>query len=354
MRIVALLASPVPQRNLHYRHLPQYLARRIHPHLHMSASDEPHFKKTKADDDEEPTTSALTADHPLWDASWTEGVGEATAKKRSAPSAPPDFVLYSSWFCPFAQRAWIAAEESGANYQWVEINPYQVDPNKPGGYTKLAMSKKEKQARLPDFMETSPRGLVPAIRHDKQLGSDRDNGTSKKNIVNLWESMPVVEYIDAVWGGGTLVNRSDPYDVARQQIWAAHCTDRVQKNYYRALVAQDKADEHAAVQDFNEECRSLARAMSDEGPYFNGAHFSLVDVALAPFWQRIEPVGGKYFGLKLPREEPEFQRLDQWWEAVRTRPSVAATIVCEARLVSTYSDYAKGRATSDAARNYIK
>lgn len=25
--------------------------------------------------------------------------------------------LYSAWFCPFAQRAWIAAEEKGIKYK---------------------------------------------------------------------------------------------------------------------------------------------------------------------------------------------------------------------------------------------
>jgi glutathione S-transferase len=188
-------------------------------------------------------------------------------------------------------------------------------------------------------VEASPRGLVPAIQHNKNV---------------LWESLPVAEYIDAVFGGGKLVKRQDPYEVARQQIWCSHCTDRVQKKYYQALVAQDKETEQAFVEDFLKECRALAKAMSDDGPYFNGKEFSMVDVALAPFWQRIRTVGPHYFGLTFPMEEPEFQRLDKWWKAVSERPSVANTIVCEPRLVSTYSDYSKNVATSDAAQNYVK
>lgn len=62
---------------------------------------------------------------------------------------------------------------------------------------------------------------------------------------------------------------------------------------------------------FYEECRLLARAMAPEqnGAFFLGETFSLVDIALAPFWQRFLIVGGHYRGLKFPDKEPEFRRL---------------------------------------------
>lgn len=172
--------------------------------------------------------------------------------------------------------------------------------------------------------------------------------------VLLWESLPVAEYIDAAFGGGRLLDRTDPYHVARQQIWCAHCTDRIQKRYYQALVAQDGTVRESCLDEFLDECRSLARAMSDGGPFFDGAPFTLVDVALAPFWQRILTVGPHYMAMTLPVDEPEFRRLSVWWQACKERPSVAATFVCEPRLISTYSDYSKNVATSDAARNYIR
>lgn len=55
----------------------------------------------------------------------------------------------------------------------------------------------------------------------------------------------------------------------------------------------------------------LARAMPPEqnGPFFLGDIFSLVDIALAPFWQRFLVVGGHYRGLQFPDKEPEFRRL---------------------------------------------
>ena len=242
-------------------------------------------KKRKLEDDHQNNTAALFEGDELWHSSWKEGQGEVTLKKRMN-NGTAQLVLYSSWFCPFAQRAWIAAEEAGVDYQWVEINPYEVNPDRPGGYTKQALPLEKKAERNPEFVQASPRGLVPAIRHNNDNSSDE---------IVLWESMPVAEYIDATFGEGQLLNRKIAYE-----------------------------------------------------------DFSLVDVALAPFYQRFWPVGGHYFNLTFPMEEPEFQRLDTWWQAVKTRPSVAATLVCEPRLVSSYKDYATNVATSDAARNYIK
>ena len=309
----------------------------------MTATDSssPDNKKQKCN------KAALFEGDDLWDKSWKETDGEKTLKKRmmnpgeEGSATDPAFVLYGSWFCPFAQRAWIAAEESKANYQWVEINPYYVNPNQPGGYTKKAMSIQEKQAAYPGFVEASPRGLVPAIQHKD---------------IHLWESLPVSEYIDRVFGDDNLMQRHDPYLTAKQQIWCNHCTDRVQKKYYQALTCQEKDKQNELVQEFYKECRSLANAMSNKngGNYFDGDQFSMVDVCLAPFWQRFVTVGRDYFNLTFPMEEPEFQRLDKWWTAVKNRPSVSNTICCEPRLVATYSDYSRNVATSDAARNYFK
>lgn len=66
----------------------------------------------------------------------------------------------------------------------------------------------------------------------------------------------------------------------------------------------------AAIETFFEECRMLARAMAplSAGPYFLGKAFSMVDVALAPFWQRFQIVGGHYRGLAFP-DDTEFRRL---------------------------------------------
>ena len=32
--------------------------------------------------------------------------------------------LYNAWYCPFAQRAWMALEHKGIDFEYVEVDPY--------------------------------------------------------------------------------------------------------------------------------------------------------------------------------------------------------------------------------------
>lgn len=36
--------------------------------------------------------------------------------------------LYCAWFCPFAQRAWIALEAKGVDFEYIEQDPYNKTP----------------------------------------------------------------------------------------------------------------------------------------------------------------------------------------------------------------------------------
>jgi len=266
-----------------------------------------------------------------WPEEWTECAGERTIAMRSKEVLPVK--LYTSWFCPFAQRAWIAMEEKKVAYQWIEINPYEVDPKEPGGYTKKALPLAEKGKRHPGFLEASPTGLIPGL----------DNGGEK-----VHDSLVVVEYIEEAFEGPSFMPES-PLQRARVRYWSGFVTDKIQKHYYTMLISQDKKMQEEYKQKFYDACRDFAREMADPkqcGPYFLGKNFTMVDIAFAPFWQRILWVGGHYRGLTFP-DEPEFERLRVWWEAVSERKSVADTLVCKPRLLSSYKQYALNQATSD-------
>lgn len=275
----------------------------------------------------------------LWHPSWEPAAGEATIRARSAPQ---DVKLFCSWFCPFAQRAWIALEEKGAPYEYVEINPYEVDAREPGGYTKKQLPLEEKARRNGTaFLAASPRGLVPAI----QAGGGR----------RVWESLPLVEFAHEGLPGAPLLP-DDPYQRAVVRIWSEHSTSRMQRAFYTLMMEQNpSAERRAELEDnFFRETTALAEAMAplSNGPFFLGKHFSMVDIALAPFWQRFLWVGTHYLGLTFP-ETPAFSRMASWWEACLARPSVAATIVCRPRLISSYSQYVRGLGTSDCAKNIM-
>lgn len=275
----------------------------------------------------------------LWDAAWVESDGERTIRRRSAESAPV-ITLYCSWFCPFAQRAWIALEESGAAYRYVEVAVYAVDETRPGGYTKARLPLEAKRAAAPAFVAASPRGLVPA--------SDVGGGE------RLCESLPLCAYVDEALcdASRALLPRGAAHAYARAQCrrWIAEFDDRVRKPYYLMLMEQDPRASDAFREQMFDGARAFSRAMAvgGGGAFFLGGEFSLVEVACAPFWQRVLTVGRAYRGYALP-DDPDFKRLEAWWYACVTRPSIAATLVCNDRLVAAYADYADNAATSDYA-----
>ncbi|CEM02165.1 unnamed protein product [Vitrella brassicaformis CCMP3155] len=263
--------------------------------------------------------------------------GAKTIEQRSATSdAHADVTFFSSWFCPYAQRAWIALEEKGVAYKYVEINPYEIGAD---GDTKRALSLEQKRERYPEFVRCSPRGLVPALNHGKPV----------------WESLVAAEYIDEAFDGPPLMP-SHPHERALVRIWMAHCNDRVIPHYYKALMAETEEGRQAARDNFINglyELGSFMHSLSPSGGCFlGGDRFSLMDIALAPWWQRAAVVLRHYRGFKFPEDGPVWQRLHSWFDAVAGRPSYQRTVVSPEELIRNYAGYADNSATSDAAKKF--
>ena len=206
--------------------------------------------------------AALFAEDPLWKPEWVEARGEATIRARAAPK---DIKFYCGWFCPFAQRAWIACEEKGIDYQYIDVNPYEVDDKNPGGYTKRTLPLGVKRERYPEFVAVSPRGLVPGLDVSGE---------------QVWDSMAVVEYINDRFDGPTFLPGS-ALERAHVRIFIAQFNDRVWAPYMKMLMAQDAAVQEAARKALLEGCHELAKAMSTEGPFFLGDRFSLFEIVTA-------------------------------------------------------------------------
>lgn len=79
-----------------------------------------------------------------------------------------------------------------------------------------------------------------------------------------------------------------------------------------------------------------AMAPVQDGPFFLGDDFSMADVALAPWWQRICSVLYAYRKYDLS----SYSRLQVWYEAVQARPSFRRTVVDPERLIEEYSNTA--------------
>jgi glutathione S-transferase len=160
----------------------------------------------------------------------------------------------------------------------------------------------ERDNRPDWFLAISPHRKVPVLRIDEKE--------------SLFESNAIAEYLDE-----TIAPRLHPDDPVLRAINRAW-TDYV-PTFSSAVTATGYAADEAAYQAAAEKIPAafgqLERALEKQGsgPFFNGAAYSLVDAAYAPFLQRY---------LFLDRVRPlgtieKFPRLKAWCDALMARPS---------------------------------
>ncbi|KAJ3278404.1 hypothetical protein HK104_002364 [Borealophlyctis nickersoniae] len=204
----------------------------------------------------------------------------------------PKITLYNNWACPYAQRAAIALEELGVEYERVEIDLH----NKPDWYLE----------------KINPAGTVPALAVDGEI---------------LTESAVIAEFIVEQFGDKAM--QLTPIERARGRRFVALFSDKVWSkwahlNYfaYSEEETKKKATEDvlAGIREVNKALKSL----SPSGPYILGAQFSYADIVTAPLATRLN-VTNRLSGLTIPKTE-EYARFNEWAEAVSSRPNVQKTL----------------------------
>jgi len=191
------------------------------------------------------------------------------------------YMLVSFKTCPWVQRSAIVFREKGTDFEFRHIEP----DNRPDWFLKI-----------------SPHRKVPAMVVDDKI--------------SLFESNAINEYLDE-----TITPRLHPEDAVARAINRAW-TDYVPtfaSTVTATAYADTEADYNAAAENIPEAFDRLEKALEKQGsgPFFNGAKYSLVDAAYAPFLQR-------YFFLdrvKTLGVIERFPRVKAWGEALMARPS---------------------------------
>jgi glutathione S-transferase len=192
------------------------------------------------------------------------------------------YLLVSFKTCPWVQRAAIVLREKGVEFEFRHID----------------------RDNRPDwFLAISPHKKVPVLRVD--------------DAVSLFESNAINEYLDETIE--PRLHPADPVQRAINRAWTDFLptfSEMVTGQAYAENEAEYQADIAKIPQAF-EKLEGALKAQSPGGPFFNGAKYSLVDAAYAPFLQRyyyldrIKPLG---FIEKFPR-------VKAWAEALLKRPS---------------------------------
>jgi glutathione S-transferase len=191
------------------------------------------------------------------------------------------YLLVSFKTCPWVQRAAIVLREKNIDFEFRHIEP----ENRPEW-----------------FLAISPHKKVPVLRIDEKI--------------SLFESNAIAEYLDE-----TIAPRLHPADPVLRAINRAW-TDYVPtfaESVTATAYADDEAGYTSGVEKIPVVFERLERALEKQGagPFFNGAAYSLVDAAYAPFLQR-------YFYLDRVKRLgviEKFPRLKGWAEALVKRPS---------------------------------
>ena len=223
--------------------------------------------------------------------------------------------FYSAWYCPFAQRVWIALVHKGIAFDYVEVDPYE---------------KSDWWAKLSRGTE-----LVPV------LVVKRRDGQGESTIV---ESTRILEFLEHYQAEPVPIYAADPLERAEQKYWMDHIGNHVTPNFYRFLKAGEPGDyRDKSRQGLIDGLTRLTQAMHAGGPFFSGASVSAVDITLIPIAYRIDVVLRAYRDFELPQTGETWRRYRDWYQAMLAQPELRTTAVehedYEQRLVEHYHSY---------------
>jgi glutathione S-transferase len=191
------------------------------------------------------------------------------------------YMLVSFKTCPWVQRSAIVLREKNTEFELRHIEP----DNRPDW-----------------FLAISPHKKVPVLRID-----DR---------VSLFESNAINEYLDETIA--PRLHPEDPIERALNRAWTDY-VPTFASTVTATAYADNEEEYNKAAAGIPVPFERLERALEKQGsgPFFNGAKYSLVDAAYAPFLQR-------YFFLDRVRKLghiENFPRLKAWGEALMKRAS---------------------------------
>ncbi|KAJ5145560.1 uncharacterized protein N7515_000124 [Penicillium bovifimosum] len=257
--------------------------------------------------------------------------------------------LYAGWFCPYTdsvchrlihrketnkqvQRVWLALEEKGIPYEYIEVNPY----NKPDSLLTL-----------------NPRGLVPTL-----------STPADPHPRPLYESTVILEYLEEAYPDHQpRLLPEDVYERARARIWIDYVTSRIIPSFHRFLQYQpDESGEDAnagwdrARRELLSHLKAWTKEMHENGPFFLGEGIGLPDLVLAPWAVRLWVFDEFKGGLRIPGEgeggpdEEIWRRWRTWLAAVGSRRSVQETTSEIEHYLPIYKRYADNTAQSELAK----
>lgn len=200
----------------------------------------------------------------------------------------PMFSLISHPLCPFVQRAAIILLE-----KQIAFNRIDVDLSN----------------KAPWFLKISPTGKVPLLKIQRP---------NQANEV-LFESVALCEYLQETQPGASLYP-DNPITRAKHRAWIEFGSATL-GDVWGYINAQDHNTANLKVTAFKEKLVQLEKNLED-GPYFGGEAFGMVDAVFAPIFRYFD-ILEKDIEIALFKD---FPKINSWRTSLRKRASVVAAV----------------------------
>lgn len=190
--------------------------------------------------------------------------------------------LVSHELCPFVQRAAIALDEKGVAFERIDVD----------------------LANKPDwFLAISPLGKVPLLKVGDAV---------------IFESAVILEYLEETQPNS--LHPADTLQRAEHRAWMEFGST-ILMDLWSFYTAVDEAAFEAKRKTLTEKFARLEQRLG-EGPYFDGARFSLVDAVFGPVFRYFD-VFDRIADFGILAGKP---RLAAWRHALAQRPSIARAV----------------------------
>jgi glutathione S-transferase len=246
-------------------------------------------------------------------------------------SNPAKIRLYSAWFCPYAQRAWMVLNNLGITYNLIES--LEVDKS-----TQVY----KKSSRL---LEINEKGLVPTLEVFESEPSDLNQivDVNQKQPLVITESIDVMKYL----------YEHDGKTVHDIEVTDANIINKaVCSPFYRCLMKQTKVEQLESWNDLLSGLEQFCTHVRDDN-FFKSDSPSIVDFTLYPWAFRLY-VLEKFRGLKLDLNLPWVEKFTDWQKRMEDEvKGVLETLPNKDQLLNSYERYEDASAKSlvgDAVR----
>jgi glutathione S-transferase len=228
------------------------------------------------------------------------------------PNTPLQLFVLPSRTCPYVQRTHITLQELGIPFDMIEV---VSTPD-----------------RKPDwFLKINPRGKVPALKVPS-LGYDAIIYESA--ICNEF----LCDYCSVTLKKDQKLMPSDPLLRAKIRLWNDHCDSSYSKTQFTYLMNKDASKDDELCGEMEGALQFYEDILADGGgPYLAGEDFTIADLHLFPFIQRMVITLKYWKGYELPSET--FPNLLYWFDTCSKRESVIQSSMGEEKIIEVYKRF---------------